>query len=898
MKTPLNATYSKWATYTPRWPGDLISNLGCYPIVPVDPDNLDDYWKMQAANAEHFANTESRTHFFYNANGVSQAMLYGSASSGYDAWDIAASFPEAILNHAEDLTGEQFITTQALARGALDPEIVKPDIFEKNDRANRGVSDIAAQHNKHLYVVGPNHREHFTRDIKHTYPILFGSSYEDLTFEVHYWGPFLFHDASQGIRARDAAWSNNAPLEQAIALAVQFGLEKPLLARGGEQYDVTDIYGRPVSLVDQAWEAARHVVDIATREVRHDGDTYQFRTEKGVALLLTYFMYNAFYKNDHEALDRNKAHEIIKSHYADEKETAAFDNLKEMMLPFLAEYCDWQTLHNILDRDPDLKQFWEEQVVPNKGNTPDIDQIKREVLGFVPRGGFDHKKLRDKAGCEITYRDPEGALRPNPAQYQSTPKPLGLHEGSFTSDWEPKIFNDRNFARLGNTESPDTDPDSNRLTREQVAAIVILHGMRDSGKRPELAPRTLFYVDDADTGDRAAYYRYIGEKKIQDPGELGARFDPLAEGGKTYTGRYGAENAADLQDRVHELGTGCGCREWREHYGVGNIVPSSDVKAASDFLAGYREALDTEMHMAIQQPGPVKVPGSVVETVGRRLIDMELDGLVVPNGPLSGAGYRYMVEGVLAAMGLTPRPYSGGKYRFEIFLDHDYLKPPEYRRAPNKMDLGDIFIHLGLQAKYHLDQPGAPTDRDLLVSTARVCDLLEKVMDPGRRNIKACMDPKTGQASEEPIIDLNQVDPELVDFARYSPGMPDMVDADGEMQDTQDLYQQFVQDPAYKAFKSGELDLAAYTNDPVKKGELIRMMWFYLRADRELMPKAPVSGRMLQKGVDCFDKFDLRDLPDEYDDARDWLGNMQSKERERIFRQGVRHVQGPVPSVR
>jgi hypothetical protein len=292
------------------------------------------------------------------------------------------------------------------------------------------------------------------------------------------------------------------------------------------------------------------------------------------------------------------------------------------------------------------------------------------------------------------------------------------------------------------------------------------------------------------------------------------------------------------------------------------------------------------------------VSGAAIETVGRRYIDMEADGLVIPGGPLSGTGYRYVTEGVLAALGLTPRPYSGGKYRFEIFMDHDALGTPDNSNAPEKMDLGDVFLHLGLQAKYHLDHPGAPAERDLLVSTARVCDLMEKVMDPGRHNIKICTDPKTGQAYDEQMIDLNQVDPEFVEFAQYNPGMPEMLDDDGEIRDTDDLYQQFVGDPDYQAFKVGRLDISAYMQDPVKKGELINMLWFYLRADRELAPQAPVSGRMLQKGVDCFDDFDLRDLSDEYKKAHDWLGNVDAHERTRLFRHDVRHVDGPTPSVR
>ena len=907
MKTRHNAYASKWIGFRPRWPGDIIQNRGSYPVYPRDPDNLDDREKMLAVNAEHFADVDARTHAGRNCNGLKRGMIDGGASSGYDAWHIAGTwFPEAVLEHSQWMTGgqdEPFITTIALNRGAIDKEIMKSEIFAKNDRDMITAAGIAGHHNPSINVTAPPHRERYTRAIKDMHPILRGDEYEDWTFEIPYWGPAKLFDFFHAFRHRDGAWSNNTPLERAIDLAVRFGIKKPLDARGGDQTDVTDIYGRPVSLYDEAHEAARHVLDIATRELTLDGKTYRYRTEKGVAYLMTFFMYNRMYKNGDPEIDRERAHPEIKAHYGDDDAVAALDKLETQMLPVLADLCDWPTLHTILDNDYGgyLRAYWDNHVKPAKDCLDGLDTLKRDIIGFVPRGGlWQRKDLFERAGCDKpTYRDnPVTDLSTVFTQAKSISIPNGLHEDTFAREFDPKIFNDRNYARLGNTSTPDEDPDSKRLTAEQVAATITLYPMRHSFQPAHIAPRTLLYLDDAGSGERPGQYRFGRAEKVQDGGELSTKKDPLDDGGTTYTGQFGAEHAADLQERADSLLTDGSYAQWRAENNIGNIVADSDIAAGLKRLEGYREGLDAPNNMAIQQFGPIKAPDAAKETIGRRLIDMDCQGLVIADGPSSGLECNYLVEGALAALGQTPRPYEGGDFQFEIFMDPDPLKPPHLAGAPQKLDLMDIAIHLGLQAKYHLDRNKAPDNADLLIATERIFDLADKLTDPGRMNSYTELHKKYGKPKDECILDLNQGDPAFKAFCENMPGLPDMVDSDGKTRDTGDLYSAFVNSDEYQSFLQDKLDIGEYMKNPVSKYQLFCMIWFYHRADRQLAQDAPVAGRMRQKGVYCFDDLSLRDLNPANDLGRDWLRNLDAKQRVRLMRNEVLHVEGPQPAVR
>lgn len=85
-------------------------------------------------------------------------------------------------------------------------------------------------------------------------------------------------------------------------------------------------------------------------------------------MLLIRFMNDLKWRNDvpleQGGLDKSRASQVVKDHYASPEEMAKFDRLRALMLPFLAKECNWPTLHEILKRDPGLQKVWDEHVVP------------------------------------------------------------------------------------------------------------------------------------------------------------------------------------------------------------------------------------------------------------------------------------------------------------------------------------------------------------------------------------------------------------------------------------------------------------------------------------------------------------------------------------------------------
>lgn len=83
-----------------------------------------------------------------------------------------------------------------------------------------------------------------------------------------------------------------------------------------------------------------------------------------------------------------------------------------------------------------------------------IADIRKEVLSYLPRGGFRHPVL-DKF---VTHsRDPlDETLDMDIADMPDIPD--GLHEDTFSHDWDPKMFDDRAFAKLGQHGHPDNAP--------------------------------------------------------------------------------------------------------------------------------------------------------------------------------------------------------------------------------------------------------------------------------------------------------------------------------------------------------------------------------------------------------------------------------------------------------
>ncbi len=901
MKSNANATASKWAVYKPRWDGDLISNKGLYYPVPQNTAKLDDYWKTMLAHAEQFMHDSSRNNHGYSVGGFKIGMSYYAASSGYHLYELASRFPEMILDNSLRMAPDgdvPHMTIQCAGR-VLDPENMHADGFMRNYGHAENDVMTAAHFMPDTYLIAPHHRETMLRALKDVYPMTFGAGYEDAIFEIHKWGPDMLHNYNKGIHLRDHQWSRNAVPEEELAMAVQFGKSEPLQIRHGMSYDATDIRNRAVSVVDRAWEVARHIIDVTTWDVagtgKYEGKTFQFRTDPAVAYMATLFMYDEMFRSEeYKAFDREWAHPVVKAFYADDNAQTHWRYLRDAMMPYMANHCNTMTLHEILKHDAALSGYWNDVVLPTKDRQMPVNTIASMVLGYVPRGGFDHKNLREKAAkyaekagdklFKVTWADDPTAVFKT--SYKNAPStPLGLRGAhSFDSSRDPEIFNDRNFAQLGNTSNPYADPNPDQYNRAQLAALQMISGFRETGLRPANAPRKFMYLDDPKNGYRAENFRFNEGAKVNDPRNVSATFDSHAEAGKTYNQKHAPEAVEEYANHLRALIADPHFADWREEHGFGNAVGISDLVESAKIKEGLRESLNTEMYDSIAASGPMRVASNVIETVARRLIDMEMDGIVIPDGDLTPQSWRLIGESLLAVTGKAPRDYSGGSFSHEIFIDRDYDKPVDERSAPQKMDLADLMIHLTMKYKVAMEGKNPPLMRDETVTLARVADIYERIIDPARCNVEHDLHERSGKPSTSTVIDLTQVDPFFKKFAEFDPGLVESYDS-------------YVSDPAYQEFFSGKMSAEAVAEactDPVDKSELAKMCWFWLRKQR--IPgheNEPVEGMLLLRGIHSMDSFDLRDLPSEYEAAFDMRDKLCGYQKMNIIEAGHKHIKGP-----
>lgn len=891
MDTPLTGTASKWISNKPRWTGDLISNLGLY---WPQPDYDDEFYKMLAVNAEKYTQDASRARWAYR----STWMKYAAASSGWDMYAIASLYPKRIMEGSERFMigpdDVRFLTTQRATK-TLAEEISQSDVFARNTLRDMQAVEFAANQPRYRssYIIGPADQEGAHRSLFKKHAIIRGTEYEDAIWEMHLWGPLILHDIDGGIYHGDHAWSRNAVPEKAMALGVQYGMTLPLMIRRGNGYDVADIFGRDVSIVDQAWEDARHVIDVVERG---------FRTDPAVALIATRFMYDHLYRTRSGPMEFGRAHEVVQSHAADSPQQEKLNYLKSLIGPYMARFCNTPQLRAILDEDPALRDYWDEHIMPMGEELPLIPVIEKEILSYLPRGGFNHPHLR----CKVERAADAPSSQAFFSMHGRGHRPVGIHEAGFDCHWDPQLYNDADFPRLGSSSDPDTKPDSNHLTFEQGACIRMLDAFRGGGRRPVAAPKTLVYLDEPGDSLRAAAYQF--EQGVQNPNELSAIFDPLVRGSDTFQEFVQGEAQDDFLDRVREITVPMHGREayedWRDEYGIGNIIPYSDFKAAAKGYESRREGLDAEYHQGIAGDGPMKISGNGVKAVAKRFVGLEADGMILPAGYLTkDSSFELIMSGLQAALGKSPRPYSGGKYQFEFFMDHHYHRPPYERLAPRKMDFADLFLHVCLPVKAALMQKNPQVSGAMIATALRMCDVYEKLIDPARCNIKKTKDPLTNADHVDDIIDWNQVDPNFIAFAEHemNPGLPEFYREDSEDGVSQALYDEFFGSEEYRAFERDDLDLTPYLADPVRKAHLVKMLWGWMKAVTVPGVDAPIRGNLLVRGIHACDRFSLRGLDNTNEEplgAWRWWQNKSELEQATFLRSMQLHVYAPGLAVR
>lgn len=921
MDTPGSRTATKWIKPGQSlYPGDMIHNKGVYDKWP---DYESPYWENQHMFAEGITFGD----IFAKSGYPFKAFIYGSASSGVYGMQQARSFPEKILQHStslsESIDGDvPFITSVRLLE-VLERELFASNVLAQNTRDQMTLARIAAGHlhrrntEKDIYVFTPAQRQGVAKTFTGSHAMSRGTHFEDATWEMHFWGPaLLMPETTHGIYHGDHAWSNNAALEKGIGLATQYGAEATVDARGGVGFDVIDILGRPVSVVDQAWEDARHLVYECTRPLIFKGQEYQIRSERAALLLISRFMYDEHYGTQRDfhnsGIDRDRVNDEVALHYMDVNQIERMDQLKSVMIPFLRDHCNWPTLQRMIDFDPDLKAYHKEFIVGAEAKQfPElsVDQYRAIILGYVPRGGYVNNDMRQLASVSA---DPP-ILRHAFSLPDAPNTPLGAVENGFDQEFSPKMYNLGLFERLGG-QVPGEFVDPDHYNFEQAAAVATLFKMRHTGTPPFEVPHRVLYLDDPAGGYRAAAFRQ--DHEIGDLSELSTIYDSATQGGDKFSAAVAAETAAEMNARVMELQAHGDFRAWREEHGYGLVDSYAGISSLVAKYKGYREGTDTEAHKASAAKGSIHVSGMVPQAVAHRLTTMEGNGIVIPAGALTDTDCININAGLVSIVGKAPRPYSGGKYKMKFFMDFNphaegHLPPS----APVELDLADLIIHVGLQVKAMLEQPVPPKNVYHYVVLAQLLDVYERLKDPARRNSVIDRDCFDGSNSENRIIDFSQVDPEFIKTIQYLDGMPagtfdesilskgshnPALDAFLEDEEYRFFSQPEINDPKDPDFKARQDFYRTMMANPVAKAKLADMIWGHMRAAPNVLDNGQnwiVSGR-LSRVADYFDAHYLNDLHPDYKSARDSLMTMSARDRTALFRVGQAHVARPEVLVR
>lgn len=891
MDTILSSTGSKYIAQKPMYRGDLINNVASY---WPRPDYTQKEWKMAQANAEGFTYDGSRFNSF-----LKKRMVVCSMSGGYFGYRLAERNPDKILKGSKRFIqpdDSEYMTIQKLS-GALGAQIVGDEVFAKNGAINQAGCEWMAQNTmRDHYIVGPDDREGHLRALHSIHSMMQGMPYEDAIFEMAVWGPEILLDHEGLVLWNAHAWSRNGANEKGIGLAGQYGAHLILEAREGKSFDVVDIMNRPVGLVDQAWEDFRHIVF----EVEKG-----FRTETAAALLLSRFMHDEMWQADMPYIDKAHAHETVKAHYADDIEQERMAHLKAMAMPYLAERCNWPTLHSMLDEDAhhddmNLKSYWEEYIEPSKPRLMAIPEIEQQTLSYLPRGGFEAAEI---AKLVETRKDPADR-RVSMAVASSKPRIKGLHHDPFDSKFDPKIFNDRNFSRLGSTSSPDKTPDNDHLTFEQAAAIMIVNAA-NKARRPAEGSKTFLYLDDASGGLMGASFE--DQNNVTNSKSVSGMHDPLKDGGKTFAEAVANDHGQYMTAATYSLMNDENFADWRANNDLGNIVTLTDFKKAGAKYAGKRDLINDSMRLGIAADGPLQMTSAGIETCVRRFTALGADGIILNPGKTTALEARVIGEAVNVAMGQTARPHSGGKFEMDFFMFNDYLTDPLNRAAPVQLDLGDLILHLGMQVKANLESKNPDDMTEHNITLARLLEYYEMTIDPQRRNIEVVRDEKTGADHIGHIVDFGEVKPEFtLELLEYDPAAPLLEDLDVQNVGENQLLNTFLAQPEFEAFmtlesqKSDEY-FAHYASDPARKARLVQMMWAYMCAlpvytqtqNDAQATQLPVTGMLKTKGMAGMDDFDLRDLDDTYKKGRDAMDGLNEKQIKNIYGSGELFIDGP-----
>jgi len=308
MATTLAETGTKYITVgTPQYPADVANNASSY---DKPPDYSSGFFLRAALVFEKFTFAESNA----QQSQQNQVFVPSGVTSSFTGNEFARLNARAILEHSKVLNirkgveGDgRYVTTTRIGE-VLENELLANDIVAQNEKRVTNAAGILSENLKNkgieAFVYNPFQREYASQLYQKCEAVSRGGKPEDVHFEGHFWVPrILFKDTTHFalLSGVDHAWSNNAAIEKAAGLAVIYGNPILNLMRESEPLHFIDEEVRSISVLDMAWECARHLVYEVSRPLEVDGEEVQVRSERAAALFVAHLMWDDFYRQGKDA---------------------------------------------------------------------------------------------------------------------------------------------------------------------------------------------------------------------------------------------------------------------------------------------------------------------------------------------------------------------------------------------------------------------------------------------------------------------------------------------------------------------------------------------------------------------------------------------------------------------
>ncbi len=696
----------------PTCPFDFFNNTIFYDPKPPEKGEYADRLKAQPVVAYAAVNAVSR--------GVELVFPPGAMSNGYAAYALAEDYAEKIYQAtASENGGKGYNTTQRLKHRVAGEELMNRVILP-NRLQNANVNALARDLYADKGVMGVIGFEGSVRTTRSNNALSQGATFQDWTFE-RWWGPRVIDSAAMMLHA-DHIYSRYGALEELLADQIQCGLLDDYRQHigPGKNYDVVDAQGAHITLTDRTWETAKHIVDVVERG---------FRSDLALAALVGRFQLDDWLRGgENSPIDRRKVHPTLAKRSADE--LARMDRLKEIMLPYIAAKCASWSKHaeheglnayytnNILSLTPEL-------------SADDTKALVAELFAYQPKGGFAHPVLGQGAAPSVK----NGLSKAFDGHAARKPQ-LQIRDDHYFAP-RAELFEDHHFGKLS--------------VWEQAALKFILPAM-ESADLSTKAPKRFMYLCDpkggAIAGDWARKHGVSYLKEAQS-----------AEGQYARDNFY--KNVIVKADKAGRKATDALAREEvLAARGVGNI------SSTLDFLDVRAAAQKNRAFVA--SPGEQRYSSRAHLALQTEFFDRNVEGLVLGKEWANHPHHNQLVvRAVLNAVGLVDRGYDGGKFQMEVF-EYDHTAKDVADRF-KKLDLHDLLSAMAVTVEPMMAQVPHVPDKATYLACARLLEITDKLVDPGRANMARAQNRETGKEESHEIIDWRAVDPALIGFMYTDP---------------------------------------------------------------------------------------------------------------------------------